>query len=79
MVRRFAAGLRARFDGRLLGVKLFGSYARGEAHALSDVDLFVLLDRADRADRVAIFDLSWRPLGRRLVSSSPRTHLFEQE
>lgn len=41
------AGLRrrleARFGDQLLDVRLFGSWARGEAHEDSDVDVFVLL------------------------------------
>lgn len=36
-------GLRRLYGERLAGVVLFGSYARGEATAASDVDLAVLL------------------------------------
>jgi uncharacterized protein len=54
----FLAALRTRFGPRLISVRLFGSYARGEAHADSDVDCLVLLDRVDPADDRAITDLA---------------------
>lgn len=54
----FAAGLRQRFGARLRDVRLFGSYARGEAHEDSDVDVLVLLDRVDRADDRCVTDLA---------------------
>jgi predicted nucleotidyltransferase len=53
----FLDGLRARFGPRLLSVRLFGSYARGQAHEDSDVDCLVLLDRVDPEDDRAITDL----------------------
>jgi predicted nucleotidyltransferase len=40
-------GLESLYSERLHGVYLFGSRARGEAAADSDVDLLVLLDRVD--------------------------------
>lgn len=40
----YASRLRARFGERLRDVRLFGSYARGEAHEDSDVDVLVLVD-----------------------------------
>lgn len=54
----FVAGVRARFGSRLVSVRLFGSYARGEAHEDSDVDCLVLLDRVDRTDDRAVTDLA---------------------
>ena len=54
----FVGGLRARFESRLLSVRLFGSYARGEAHEDSDVDCLVLLDRVELADDRAVTDLA---------------------
>lgn len=54
----FLAGLRRRFGTRLVSVRLFGSYARGQAHEDSDVDCLVLLDRVDPADDRAITDLA---------------------
>ena len=57
-LRTFVSGLRRRFGERLVSIRLFGSYARGEATADSDVDCLVLLDRVDRADERAITDLA---------------------
>ncbi len=48
-MRRYRRALHERFADRLREVRLFGSYARGEARADSDVDLLVLID-----------DLTWR-------------------
>jgi predicted nucleotidyltransferase len=54
----FVNGIRERLGTRIVSIRLFGSYARGEATSESDVDCLVLLDRADRdADR-AITDLA---------------------
>lgn len=55
---RFVAGVRARFGPRVAAVTLYGSYARGEGTADSDVDCLVLLDHVDREDDRAITDLS---------------------
>lgn len=54
----FVAGLRGRFGSRLRTVRLFGSYARGEATEESDVDCLVLLDRVAREDDRAVTDLA---------------------
>ena len=40
----YAARLRAIFGDRLRELRLFGSYARGEANEDSDVDVLVLVD-----------------------------------
>lgn len=40
----YAGRLRALFGDRLRELRLFGSYARGEAHEDSDVDVLVLVD-----------------------------------
>jgi len=39
----YAERLRARFGDRLVEVRLFGSFARGQAHEDSDVDVLVLV------------------------------------
>lgn len=47
-IREYVAEIRQRFPGRILSVTLFGSKARGEASAESDLDLLVLVDAEDR-------------------------------
>jgi predicted nucleotidyltransferase len=56
-----AADLRQLYGERLRGVLLFGSWARGEAHAESDIDLLVVLDRVGsrREERVRMEDVVW--------------------
>ena len=60
----FVSALRARFAARLVSVRLFGSFARGEGHEDSDVDVLVLPDRVDPPDDRAVTDLvgdlSWQ-------------------
>ena len=48
LLSELGAGLKAIYAGRLKGVFLFGSYARGEADSESDVDVLVVLERIDR-------------------------------
>ena len=40
----YVSRIRSRFPGRIRAVTLFGSKARGDADAESDIDLFVLVD-----------------------------------
>lgn len=42
-----AAELRELYGGRLRGILLFGSWARGDAHPESDIDLLVVLDHVE--------------------------------
>lgn len=48
VLRRYCGILRNHFSGRLLGVLLFGSVARGDWTEDSDIDLLVVVDRWDK-------------------------------
>lgn len=50
--------LRSRFGKEVAAIRLFGSYARGEAHEESDVDIAVVLDSVDWATRREVIDLA---------------------
>jgi uncharacterized protein len=52
----FAARLRARFGDRLRELRLFGSYARGEADEDSDIDVLVLVDDLTDSEWRTVFD-----------------------
>jgi hypothetical protein len=47
VARNAARDLRQLYGDRLISVLLFGSWARGDAHPESDIDLLVVLDRVD--------------------------------
>jgi Uncharacterised protein family (UPF0158)/Nucleotidyltransferase domain len=47
IARNVARELRQLYGDRLRSVLLFGSWARGDAHPESDIDLLVVLDRVD--------------------------------
>ncbi|HSL84726.1 MAG TPA: nucleotidyltransferase domain-containing protein [Thermoanaerobaculia bacterium] len=55
---RFARELRERYGDAVHLVRLFGSFARGEAHEESDVDLAVVLEEADFDTRRKVIDLA---------------------
>lgn len=44
LLKGVAAGIRSLYGPRLKGIYLYGSYARGESRADSDLDLLVVLD-----------------------------------
>lgn len=53
LLHELKAGLQAIYGERLKSVYLYGSYARGEADAESDVDVLVVLDQiADYAREI---------------------------
>ena len=50
-VQGYVAGIRERFPENVLSVTLFGSKARGDADAESDIDLLVLVDEESKSFR----------------------------
>jgi predicted nucleotidyltransferase len=62
LVRTAAAGfaqeLRKRYGQAVLDVRLFGSFARGEADEDSDVDVAVVLERVDWTTQRDVIDLA---------------------
>ncbi|CAN5835887.1 nucleotidyltransferase domain-containing protein [soil metagenome] len=54
----FAAELRRRFADSVVEVRLYGSYARGEAHEESDVDVAVVLEDARWATQREVIDIA---------------------
>lgn len=57
-VAEFAQELRHRYGDDVLEVRLFGSFARGEADEESDVDVAVVLESADWNTRRDVIDLA---------------------
>ena len=55
---RFAEELRKRYGQAVLDVRLFGSFARGEADEESDVDVAVVLERVDWTTQRDVIDLA---------------------
>ena len=49
----------AHFGARLREVVLFGSWARGDAHEESDVDVLVVVDDLDERERRNVMDASY--------------------
>jgi predicted nucleotidyltransferase len=49
--------LRERFGERVVDVRLFGSYARGEADEDSDIDLLVLIAELTNSDKIEAIEL----------------------
>jgi predicted nucleotidyltransferase len=62
VARAVEADLADRYRERLREVRLYGSWARGDAHPESDIDLLVVLDQLDSrwAERRRIEDILWK-------------------
>lgn len=58
-VERFKRAIEDRWPGRILDVRVFGSVARGEQHAESDLDVFVMVDEIDSEIKYGICDAAW--------------------
>lgn len=56
IAREFANRMRERFGERVADIRVFGSYARGEAHEESDLDVLVLVRDLDRVEKLAAMD-----------------------
>ncbi len=56
---RYSDSISERFGDRTRELVLFGSYARGEAHDESDVDLLLVVDDLTEAERDVGLDLAW--------------------
>ena len=57
-ITEYIAHIRSRFPDRIISVTLFGSKARGDAHAESDIDLLVLVDARDDAFRSELWRIA---------------------
>jgi predicted nucleotidyltransferase len=77
---RFRESLERRFGSRLREVRLFGSWARGEAGEESDVDVLVTIDDLSAAERHEVYDLAYRAdlVNDWLVLLSPLPYSTEQ-
>jgi predicted nucleotidyltransferase len=54
-VNTLKLALSAKFD--LLDFRLFGSKARGDSRAGSDIDVMIILDRSDSQTRSVVYDI----------------------
>ncbi len=58
VVRAYRRLLVDRFGGRLLIVRMFGSYARGDADESSDIDVAVVVQALTESERTEAIDLA---------------------
>lgn len=70
-LREFRELLSARFRDRLVDVRLFGSHARGDSTAESDIDVLVVIVGQTEAERREVFDFAWDVYTRHLLHISP--------
>lgn len=57
-INSYVTHIRSRFAGQILAVTLFGSKARGDDDAESDIDLLVLADAQDHALRSELWRIA---------------------
>ncbi|MBX3230341.1 MAG: nucleotidyltransferase domain-containing protein [Labilithrix sp.] len=54
----FCARVRAAFGARVVSITLFGSRARGDAHADSDIDVCVVIDGLDWREKHEVYGIA---------------------
>ena len=59
VLEKYGQLLRARFGDRLSELRLFGSFARGDAHQDSDVDVLVVVADLTERERDEAIDLAY--------------------
>lgn len=74
----FQERLQQAFPGQIVGLRLFGSKARGDATADSDVDVLVVLTETDWRTNRAIIHLAARVWTETGVNISPKTYTQTQ-
>ena len=67
----FCRTTRTRYGDRILELRLYGSWARGDPHEYSDVDVLVLLDGATPAEVRDLVELGVEIFGRTGVDIAP--------
>lgn len=70
-LRDFLARVAQRFGGNYLYSLMFGSKARGDAHAGSDLDVAVVMQKADFETKRAIYAIAYDELLENEVDISP--------
>ena len=73
IIAEFTEQAKAHYGNRLAKIILFGSYARGEAHDESDVDLLVVLNDEEvktHQEKDSISEMLWRLFLKYLIDIS---------
>ena len=73
IIQEFTEQAKAHYGDRLAKIILFGSYARGEAHEESDVDLLVVLNDDEvqtRKEKDSISEMLWKLFLKYLIDLS---------
>jgi predicted nucleotidyltransferase len=58
LVLRYAQRVRQRLGARVEQLRVFGSYARGQAHEESDLDLLVVVRDLTRVEKLELIDMA---------------------